>query len=196
LQAADAQCSALIRAAHATRSASTRIHPMCRLQWARRRCNISRIAGAGMPMRRRGCVCGTTSVCSSFGWSDYSGYPSYRLSLARDCRWRRQLDLQLAISRICGSDGRALGMMERRLSSIDGANLTNLDTLRYDRPCLRSLVAASPRSVPCSLAPFAVRWHTSVFAFRSLPLARPASPRLRRGPVYFSDITSLLLVSL
>ena len=146
----------------------TYIH-MCRLQWARRRCNISRIAGAGMPMRRRGCVCGTTSVCSSFDGSGYSGYPLYWFSLATDCRWRRrQLDLQLVVSRICRSDGRALGMMERRLSSIDGANLTNLDTLRYDRPCLRSLVAASPRSVPAvlrrSLAHLSAR--LSIFASR------------------------------
>ena len=125
--------------------------------------------GTGMPMRRRGCVCGTTSVCSSFDGSGYSGYPLYWFSLATDCRWRRrQLDLQLVVSRICRSDGRALGMMERRLSSIDGANLTNLDTLRYDRPCLRSLVAASPRSVPAvlrrSLAHLSAR--LSIFASR------------------------------
>lgn len=104
-------------------------------------------------------------------WSGYSGYPLYWFSLATDCRWRRrQLDLQLVVSRICGSDGRALGMMERRLSSIDGANLTNLDTLRYDRPCLRSLVAASPRSVPCSLAPFAGTPLCSPFDLRLSPV--------------------------
>jgi hypothetical protein len=81
----------------------------------------------------------------------------------------------MVISQICGSDRRPLGAIEDFFCNIDGANLTNLDTLRS---AVSEIACCSKFRDLCIVAPLAGTPLCSPYDLR----LSPALPHLSLAP--------------